>query len=147
MANLRRYNYGFLDNDFDDFYNMIDSFFNSNDRRSNLVNNSSFKVDIKENKDSYKVLAEMPGFTKDDINIELDDDKLTLSVEKNEEKDNSDKNEKYIHRERRSSKMTRTMHFDNIDSENIEASLNDGLLEIKLPKENKDNSKKTIEIK
>lgn len=146
MANLRRYNYGFLDNDFDDFYNMIDSFFNSNDRRSNLVNNSSFKVDIKENKDSYKVLAEMPGFTKDDINIELDDDKLTLSVEKNEEKDDSDEDEKYIHRERRSSKMTRTMHFDNIDSENIEASLNDGLLEIKLPKDNKDNSKKTIEI-
>lgn len=147
MANLRKYDYGFLDDNFNDFYNMIDSFFNGNDRRSSLVNNSTFKVDIKEDNDSYKVIAEMPGFTKDDINIELDDDKLTLSVEKTEEKDESNEDEKYIHKERRSSKMARTMHFENIDSENIEANLNDGLLEIKLPKINKDNSKKTIEIK
>lgn len=147
MANLRKYDYGFLDDNFNDFYNMIDSFFNGNDRKTSLVNNSTFKVDIKEDKESYKVIAEMPGFTKDDINIELDDDKLTLSVEKTEEKDESNEEEKYIHKERRSSKMTRTMHFENIDSENIEANLNDGLLEIKLPKLNKDNSKKTIEIK
>lgn len=147
MANLRKYDYGFLDDNFNDFYNMIDSFFNGNDRKTSLVNNSTFKVDIKEDKESYKVIAEMPGFTKDDINIELDDDKLTLSVEKTEEKDESNEEEKYIHKERKSSKMTRTMHFENIDSENIEANLNDGLLEIKLPKLNKDNSKKTIEIK
>lgn len=147
MANLRRYNRGFLDDNFDDFYNMIDSFFSMNDRRPSLVNNSTFKVDIKEDNDSYKVVAEMPGFTKDDIKIELDDNRLTLSAEKVEEKDNSNEDEKFIHKERRSSKMTRTMHFDNIDPENIEANLNDGLLEIKLPKINKDNSKKTIEIR
>lgn len=147
MANLRKYNYGFLDDNFNDFYNMIDSFFGESDRRNSLLNNSTFKVDIKEDKDSYKVLAEMPGFSKDDINIELHDDKLTLSVEKTEQKDESNDDEKYIHRERRSSKMSRTMHFENIDPENIEANLSDGLLEIKLPKINKDNSRKTIEIK
>ena len=147
MANLKKYDYGFLDNNFNDFYNMIDSFFNGNDRRSSLVNNTTFKVDIKEDDESYKVIAEMPGFTKDDINIEIDDDRLTLSAEKTEEKDDSNNEERYIHRERRSSKMTRTMNFENIDSENIEANLSDGLLEIKLPKLNKDKSKKTIEIK
>ena len=148
MANLKRRDYGFLDNGFVDFYNMIDSFFNSDlDHKNSSVYNSSFKVDISENDKEYTVEAEMPGFTKDDIDINLDNDQLTLKVEKNQEIDNSNKEKNYIHKERRTEKMSRTMHFENIDKDKVQAELSDGLLTIILPKINKEETSKKIEIK
>lgn len=146
MANIIRRNNDLMNSNFRDFNNMIDSFFNDDFFRRGSVYESSFKVDVSKKDDGYLVEAEMPGFTKEDIAINLDEGKLTISAQKNEEVDKSDEDKNYIHRERKSSKVSRTMYFDDIDEENINAKLEDGILSINLgKKELKDNNKR-IEI-
>ncbi len=138
-------NLSMVDRGFEDFYNMIDSFFNDNaDSRS--MRYATFKVDISEDNDKYVVEAELPGFSKDEIEIRLDQDELTLTAEKKEEVDNSDSSKNYIHKERKTSKMVRRMHFNNIDGENLKANLNDGVLVIEVPKKTEVETSKKIEI-
>ncbi len=146
MTNIIRKNNSLLNSNFRDFNNMIDSFFNDDFLSRGSVYESSFKVDVSEKDDSYLVEAEMPGFSKDDIAISLDEGKLVISAQKNEEVDKSDEDKNYIHKERKSSQMSRSMYFPNIDEDNIKASLNDGILEIKLGKSQVKETKKHIAI-
>ena len=88
----------------------------------------------------------MPGFSKDDIAISLDEGKLVISAQKNEEVDKSDEDKNYIHKERKSSQMSRSMYFPDIDKDNIKACLNDGILEIELGKSQVKETKKHIAI-
>lgn len=142
----RRNDLGLIDNGFEDFYNMIDSFFNDGFTPEKAIKSASFKVDIAEDEKAYTVEAELPGFKKDDIQITLEDGKLTLLVEKKEEKDDSDKEKNYIHKERKFSHMQRSMYFKDIDENGLKASLNDGVLEIIVPKKEIQDKKKQIEI-
>lgn len=80
MNNLKPYK--FRDNGPLDFYDMIDGFFNNSARDVDFLKSSSFKVDIEEKDNSFIVSAEVPGYEKDEINISLDEGKLTLSLEK-----------------------------------------------------------------
>ncbi|MGO3018648.1 MAG: Hsp20/alpha crystallin family protein [Anaerococcus sp.] len=146
MANIIRRNNNLMNSNFRDFNNMIDSFFNDDFLRMGSVYESSFKVDVSKSDNGYLVEAEMPGFTKDDIAISLDEGKLTISAQKNEEIDKSNEDKNYIHKERKSSKVSRTMYFDDIDEENINAKLEDGVLTINLGKKEIKDSKKHIEI-
>lgn len=142
MANISKRNYGF--NNFD---SLIDSFFNDDfPWRSPSVYDSSFKVDVSESDTGYTVEADMPGFTKDDIDIDLDEGRLTISCEKNEESDKSDESKNYVHKERRSTKLARSMYFPDIDENNIRARLENGVLTIDLPKAQVIDNKKKIEI-
>ena len=145
MTNIIRKNNSLLNSNFRDFNNMIDSFFNDDFLSRGSVYESSFKVDVSEKDDSYLVEAEMPGFSKDDIAISLDEGKLVISAQK-KEVDKSDEDKNYIHKERKSSQMSRSMYFPNIDEDNIKASLNDGILEIKLGKSQVKETKKHIAI-
>lgn len=140
MNNLKPYK--FRDNGPLDFYDMIDGFFNNSARDVDFLKSSSFKVDIEEKDNSFIVSAEVPGYEKDEINISLDEGKLTLSLEKKEE--NSEENKNFIHRERRFSKMSRTMYFKDIDDENIKAKLDKGVLEIDIPKKPEVISKRKL---
>ncbi|MDU6783437.1 Hsp20 family protein [uncultured Peptoniphilus sp.] len=99
-----------------------------------------------EDKD-YKVEAELPGFSKDEIDVDFEDGKLTISAEKNEEVNDENKEKNYIHRERKSSKMMRRMFFKDIDQENMTAKLEGGILEITIPKKADEKKNKKIEIK
>ncbi|MDD7306532.1 MAG: Hsp20/alpha crystallin family protein [Peptoniphilaceae bacterium] len=146
MANIIRRNNNLLNSNFRDFDSMIDSFFNDDFLTRRSVYESSFKVDVSQTDDGYIVEAEVPGYSKDDISISLDDGKLVISAYKNEEVDKSDKEKNFIHKERKSSQMSRSMYFPDVDEENIKASLNDGILEIKLGKNNVNETKKQIEI-
>ncbi|MDD7463301.1 MAG: Hsp20/alpha crystallin family protein [Anaerococcus sp.] len=146
MTNIIRKNNSLLNSNFRDFNNMIDSFFNDDFLSRGSVYESSFKVDVSEKDDSYLVEAEMPGFSKDDIAISLDEGKLVISAQKNEEVDKSDEDKNYIHKERKSSQMSRSMYFPDIDEDNIKASLNDGILEIELGKSQVKETKKHIAI-
>lgn len=118
---------GFRDFDrfFEDFFN--DSFFPA------LYNGASqMKVDIKESEKEYVVEAELPGVNKEDINIDLEDNQLTVGVQRNEEVNNDKEN--YICRERRSSSFSRSFYVDNIKNENVNAKFENGVLTIVLPK-------------
>lgn len=105
----------------------------------------SFRADIIESDDEYTIKAEMPGMKKEDISLELNDDYLTISAEHQEEKE--EKNENYIHRERRQGKYTRSFYLENVNQDDIKAEYKEGILQVHLPKEEKTPVKKrTIDI-
>ncbi len=103
------------------------------------------KVDIEENEKEYVFNVDLPGIKKEDVNIELNGDVLVISGEKKEEK--SVEERKYHLKEsfcgtfRRSFKMP-----DAIDSEKSEASFENGILTLKVPKSDASKTRK-IEIK
>ncbi|MCK5129098.1 MAG: Hsp20/alpha crystallin family protein [Clostridiales bacterium] len=93
---------------------------------------SQMKIDVKDEGDKYVLEAELPGVSKEDINIEINDGVLTLSTQfdsqKSEEKDN------YVYRERNYGSQCRSFSLDNINDEKIDAKYQDGILVIDLPK-------------
>lgn len=105
------------------------------------------KCDIYEKEGNYIIEMDVPGFKKEDINMELEDGYLRISAEKkSDNEDTSDK--KYVRRERHSySKCERQFYVGNVSEENIKAKFNNGILEISVPKEeDKKETKKTIMI-
>ena len=105
------------------------------------------KCDIYEEDNNYVIEMDVPGFKKEDINMELDDGYLKISAEKksdNEEKDGK----KYVRRERHCySKCERQFYVGNIKDEDIKAKFKDGILKISVPKEEeKKETKKVIMI-
>lgn len=99
---------------------------------SSLRNISQFRTDIVDKGDSIELQADLPGFTKEDIKIELDNNYLTISAEKNEETDSSKGS--YIRKERRYGSFTRRFDVTGIETENITASCENGVLKLELPK-------------
>ena len=94
---------------------------------------SGFRTDIKKVDGSYVLEAELPGFKKEDINVDIDKDCLTITAEhKSEEKEeNADS---YIRRERYYGSYTRSFNVKGIDTEAITAAYNDGVLTLTMPK-------------
>lgn len=104
------------------------------------------KCDIYEKDNVYHVEADIPGFDKKDINIEFNKGNLTITCEKSKEE--IDKDKKYIRRERKFyGKFQRSFYLGEVDDENIDASFNNGILKISVPKKPEENNKKIIEIK
>ena len=92
------------------------------------------KTDVIEKDDSYQLEAELPGFNKEDIKIDLKNDVLTISASHSENKDEKDNNGKYIRRERRSSSFQRSFRVDGLKPEDIIAQYRNGVLTVSLPK-------------
>lgn len=91
------------------------------------------KVDIKETDKAIVLCAELPGVPRDQINIEVDNGVLTISGEKQQEK--KDENEKYHRVERSYGKFTRSLSLpEGVTADQIQATYNQGLLEVTLPK-------------
>jgi HSP20 family protein len=131
--------------DFVDFYNMMDDFFNGNVTGIKGMKADTFKLDVKDQGDSFLVEAEMPGVKKDEIQIEYQDDHLIISVSQTEEVNEEKPN--YIHRERRSSSMQRSVFLKDITAEKVDAQLEEGVLKIILPKNQPSEKKQPIKIK
>ena len=125
----------FFDDDFDSF------FFPSvtNVRRNDM------KCDIYEKDNNYHIEMDIPGFSKEDVKIEVDNDRLTIKASKSSESNDEDKN--YIKRERSYGEYQRSFSLGDIDTDNIDATFEKGMLLITLPKKAAEDSKKTIEIK
>lgn len=91
-----------------------------------------FRTDIRDQGDSFLLEADLPGFNKEDIHVDLEDDCMTITAEyatETEEKDGS-----YIRRERRFGTRSRSFDTTGIDTANISASYRDGVLRLTLPK-------------
>ena len=104
------------------------------------------KIDIKEKDREYLLEAEVPGANKDEIDIVIKDDILTISVERKEEI--KEEKENYIRQERRHGLFKRSFSIENVDQENIKAKFKNGILELRLPKKEstpKKENKITIE--
>ncbi len=92
------------------------------------------KTDVIEKDNCYQLEAELPGFNKEDIKIDLKNDVLTISASHSENKDEKDDNGKYIRRERRSSSYQRSFRTEGLKPEDIIAQYRNGVLTVTLPK-------------
>lgn len=115
------------------FSRLFDTFFN--DMQGEEVSNRSWvpPVDIQETTEGYKLQAELPGLTKDDINITLENNVLRLTGERKFEKDV--KKESFHRVERTYGTFTRAFALpQQVDSGNVQAAFENGVLTIVVPK-------------
>lgn len=104
------------------------------------------KCDIYESNGNYNIEMDIPGYDKNDISIECEDGLLTITAEKKSETEEKDEEKKYIRRERVYGKVTRSFNFSDIDEEAIKAEFNNGSLKVIVPKTDKKETKRVIEI-
>jgi len=92
------------------------------------------KIDVNENNGEYRVLAEVPGVKKEEIQVDIDGDVVTVSAETRAEKDVKE-GERVIHSERSYGKISRSFRLgQEVDQAKASAKYNDGILELVLPK-------------
>ncbi len=102
-------------------------------------------VDVVENKDDYIVKVELPGVNKDDVKITVNNGVLTIRGEKKQEQESKDKNYHRIERSYGVFQRSFTLP-SSVKSDKIDASHNDGVLTITLPKA-EESKPKEIEVK
>ena len=117
------------DNLFDIFDNFEKKFFGNTN-----ANLPAFRTDIRDQGDKFLLEAELPGFSKEEIQLELKDGILTVKAEHKESNDQTDDKGSYVRRERRYGAFSRTFDVTGIDEANITAAYNNGILELTLPK-------------
>lgn len=136
--------------DFPSWSNWIDSFFGS-DLTSVFTSNFNTgitlpKVNIRETADAYWVEMAVPGMKKSDFQIDLDNQRLSISTEVKQEEENKEDN--YTRREFGYASFRRSFTLpDSIDDDKIQASYNDGILSIHLPKREEARQKPARTIK
>ena len=102
-------------------------------------------VNVKETEKSFSIELAVPGMKKEDLNIELDNNKLTISNEKEASK--TEETEKYTRREFMYSKFQRTFNLPkDVDEKSIKGDYKDGILTITIPKLKESNLTKKITI-
>ena len=141
MANLIPFNRksDLLSGSFTNLQNMLDDFFTDGWPFRRSLAGDTFKIDVQDNINEYVVEAELPGVQKNEVKVSLDEDRLTISYEKEENIEEENKN--YIHKERRYSSMSRSVFLANAEANGIKAKLENGVLCITVPKKAKpDNS-------
>ena len=123
----RRNSFDFFDNFFED------DFFPKKER--NLM-----RTDIRENKNSYMIDIDLPGFEKENIDLSLDKGYLNIHA-KVEKKEDEKKEEKFVHRERFFGECSRSFYVgDDVEEKDIQAEFKNGILKLTVPK--KDEAKK-----
>lgn len=122
----------FFDDDFDNLFMLAPK-------------RNEMKCDIYEKDNEYHIEMDIPGYDKKDINIEVKDGYLTVTAKKEEDKKDEKKN--YLRRERSFSECTRSIAIGDVDEDKIDAKFDKGTLEIVIPKTEKIENKKVIQIK
>ena len=141
----------FGENLFDDFFSdpFGTRFMQGRDPLFGKHGKALMRTDIRETEDSYELDVDLPGFKKDEIDLELNDGYLTISAEKSLEKDDENKKGKILRQERYAGVMQRSFYVGgNITEEDIKASYESGVLHVIIPKKEalKAPEKKTILI-
>jgi HSP20 family protein len=90
------------------------------------------RTDILDQGDHYLLQAELPGFSKEEIHLDIEGDQLMLRAEHNEESEKKEEN--FLRRERRYGSLSRSFDLSGIQADAIRASYRDGVLELELPK-------------
>ena len=97
------------------------------------------KTDVRETENSYELDVDLPGFKKEDIQLQLDGDTLTIQAQRHSEHEEQEKKGKYVCCERSYGAYSRSFDVSGIRAEGITASYDSGVLTLKLPK-------KTVEV-
>ena len=127
----------FGENLFDEFDNWMDASCHDVDKALYGKHaKNMMKTDVKETEKGYEVDIDLPGFKKDEIQLELNDGYLTISAEKGLDKDEEDEKKHYLRRERYAGSMSRSFYIgEGITEEDIHAKYEYGILKLSIPKE------------
>lgn len=123
----------FLDDVFDDFMG------------PEKPHHNPMKCDVYEKDGMYNIEVDVPGYNKDEIDVEAKDGYLTITAEKKIEKDEHE-GKKYFYHERRYGKTERSFYIGDMDSDKVKAKMDNGTLLVTIPKIEENNIKKTITI-
>jgi HSP20 family protein len=128
------------------FSHLVDRFFTDSLARSGGSSYSFVpKVDILENEKGYEVNLAVPGLSKDEFKIDLNDNFLTVSGERKFSKEKKENNLHVV--ETQYGSFSRSFSLpENVDAAKIQASYNNGILEIFIPKDEKKTLKTTITV-
>ena len=96
---------------------------------------AAFRTDIQDTGDAYVLEADLPGFHKDDINIDVGDDYVTISAERHSDFEDKDKQGNYVRCERSYGAYSRSLSTAGIDMDNMKASFDNGVLRLTMPKQ------------
>ena len=105
------------------------------------------KTDVHETEEGYELDVDLPGFTKDEVNVELKNGYLTIQAAKGLDKDQSDKKGKYIRQERYAGACSRTFYVgEGVEPEDVTAKFENGILQLSIPKEAKKQLPKNTSV-
>lgn len=121
---------------FEDFYGMLDDFFSDDIVPRRSLIRDTFKLDVEEKDKEYVIEAELPGVKKEEVSLEINEGHLRISIKREETIDEEKRN--FVHKERRYSSMTRSIYLKDAKSEDIKAKLDNGVLNITVPKKESD---------
>ncbi|WP_294443629.1 Hsp20/alpha crystallin family protein [Ruminococcus flavefaciens] len=109
---------------------------------------NSCRTDIRDDGDKYVMEAELPGFEKEDIKLDINGTQLTIAAEHSTNSDEKDEKGNYIRRERTFGSYKRSFDISDVDSEAISAAYKNGILTLELPKKKPEEPvSKRLEIK
>jgi HSP20 family protein len=133
-----------FEREFEDFWN-IPSIWTHDIRRHGFsmpsIEEALPSIDLEDRGKDYRLTMDLPGFNKEDLDLEVTDDSLTIHARKKEEKE--EKNKNYVRKERAARSFFRRIPLpERILPDNAKASMNDGLLEVTLPKKEPKESRK-----
>jgi HSP20 family protein len=147
MNNLTRFSPTNEPTRFDSSWNIDDllsSFMRSPFARAGLDVEPQIKIDLKESEGKYLVKAEIPGVTKDDINVSVEGNHVSISAEVKQEKETKE-GERVIRNERCYGTVSRSFTLaDEVDQSQVYAKFNNGLLELTLPKKHESARNKIL---
>ncbi len=128
------------------FASFIDRFFNDDFYAGERASTFSPHLDIAETDKEFELQFHLAGVKKDDITIDLNDDRLTVSGERKLKNEKSEKN--YHSVESYHGSFSRSFYLpDHVNAEKIDASYEDGILNVRIPKDGKKETKKVISVK
>ena len=134
-----------FDEMFDDAFDMVPMFGRRNPlygkRGKNLM-----KTDVRETDNAYEVDIDLPGFKKEEVKVELQDGYLTIRAAKGLDKDEEDKKGRYIRQERYAGAMSRSFYVGDVESKDVSAKYEDGILKLSVPKQAKKELPKSSTI-
>ena len=105
--------------------------------RSLFANSSAaaFKTDIRDTGDAYVLEADLPGMKKEDIHIDVDGDRLSISAQRSSGREEKDQDGNYIRCERSYGSFSRSFDISGVRSEDITAAYENGVLTLTMPKQ------------
>lgn len=127
------------ENLFDEFFDDAFSMFPMMGGRDPLYGKNAknlMKTDVREKGNSYELDVDLPGFKKDEVTLDLKDGRLVITASKGLDKDQEDKEGRYIRRERYAGTCSRSFYIgEAIQAKDVSAKFEDGILRISLPKQ------------
>ena len=138
----------FGENLFDEWFDgsLEKQFFGGRDPLYGKHAKNLMKTDVKELDHGYLLDVELPGFKKDEIEIQLQDGYLTISANKQIEKEEKKEKGRYIRQERYAGQCSRSFYVGDISPEDIQAKYEDGVLRVQIPREEESKLQKQSRI-